>query len=504
MSYLFNEEKDSITNRICNINNIDHEKLDVSNFFIDKDMDIVDRFIDKIKELKDHRFLIVGDYDCDGICATTIMSRLLNYLNIENNYYIPSRSKQGYGLNNEIVDNAYNNGFKVILCVDNGVSAVDELKKAHELGIYTLIIDHHEYEKIPDVDGFIHPFLFDEKYNNMCASGLCALISSYIYDDELSVVYGGLATMADMVSVFDYNRYLIKKMMDILNNNVIAPINYLSGSNNITYESLIFNVIPKINGVSRMDDMMNVNYVVKYLLNNDDSCLKYLKQIEDINILRKNITNEMYSLSTRIIDESKDVIVVKSERFKEGICGIVANRLMHELNKPVIVFSVVDNELRGSGRSINDTNLYDYLNEISELFESFGGHAQAVGLSIKQDRYDQFMEYIETHPFDYQTKDKDVLLIDIDEADEKLLNEIEDLKPFGVDFKEPLLGIKDVRYSKKYIISNRFPKYVLNDKLQAISFNQSHLDVEFDTMIGRLQKDAYNARKLSFIIEDLI
>ena len=502
--YIFNEENDSITNRICNINNVEIEQLDVSNFYIDKDLDIVKNFIDKILQYKEHRFFIAGDYDCDGICATTIMSRLLNHLNIENNYYIPSRSKQGYGLNDEIVFNAYNNGFKVLLCVDNGVNACEQLKLAHELGLYTLIIDHHEYQNVPDVDGFIHPALFEDKYKNMCASGLCALITSYIYDDDLSIVYGGLASIGDMVSVFNYNRYLIKKMMEILNDKIILPIKYLNGSNNYTYESLVYNVIPKINGVSRLDEIMNVNYVVKYLMNNDDSCQKYLKQIEDINTLRKSLTNEMYGLALRIMDSSKDMIVIKSEQFKEGICGIVANRLMHEYHKPVIVFSIVEGQLRGSGRSMNDTNLYDYLIETTDLFDSFGGHAQAVGLSLNIDNYDSLLKYIDDHPFVYPNTMENVLVFNQNDLDENVLKEIDSLKPFGVDFKEPLLAIKDVQYDKKYIISNRFPKYILNDKLQAISFNNAHLNMPFNSFIGRLQKDSYNANKLSFIIEDLI
>ena len=504
MNYLFNEDIGSITDRICNINGIDKDRLDVSGFSVDKDIDIVNDFIEIINRFKEFRFLIVGDYDCDGICSTTIMSRLLNHLNIENNYYIPSRSKQGYGLNSDIVNNAYNNGFKVLLCVDNGVNAEDELKLAHDLGLYTLIIDHHEYQDIPDVDGFIHPFLFDDKYKNMCASGLCALISSYIYDDDLSIVYGGLASMADMVSAFDYNRYLIKKMMEILNSKIVLPIKYLNGNDNITYESLTYNVIPKINGVSRVEDIMNVNYVVRYLMNNDESCQKYLKNIEDINVLRKNLTNEMYSLAIRVMDETKDVIIVKSEEFKEGICGIVANRIMHEYNKPTIVFSVLDNQLKGSGRSMNESNLYDYLKDISDRFDAYGGHAQAVGLTMSEDRYDELLKYVDEHPFIYQSKDKDVLLFRQDELNEELLNEIESLKPFGVDFKEPLLGIKDVDYMKKFIIAKKYPKFILNNNLQAISFNTNYVNVEFNTMIGRLQKDAYYKNKLSFIIEDLV
>ena len=282
MKYVFYENGISLKDTICQINGVELSSLDVSDFKVD-DLKILNDFKDHLLSLKDKRFFIVGDYDCDGICATAIMKRLFDDLKIASNYYIPSRAKEGYGLNMRIVDTAADHGFDVLLCVDNGIIANEQLRHARERGLHTLVIDHHEYRDDPDCDAFLHPNLFDEKYADMCAAGLCALLSSSIREDDLTLVYGGLATLADMVQVLGYNRYLLNTMLSSLKSKDIYPISYLMKSKDYDYETLSFEVIPKINAVSRMDDSLNVNYVVRYLLSERRDCAMYLPKIEEIN-----------------------------------------------------------------------------------------------------------------------------------------------------------------------------------------------------------------------------
>ena len=363
MSYRIDTDTLPVKQRICNINNIDEKILDVSNFKADYDLEILSEFREQLLSDKDKRFFIVGDYDCDGICATVIIKKLFEDLGIESNYYIPSRSKQGYGLNNEIVKTAYDNGFKALICVDNGVVAYQQMEYARSLGLKTYVIDHHEYEKQIDVDGFLHPDLFPAEYSDMCAAGLSCLLSNSFREDDLTSVYGGLATLADMVSVLGYNRYLLKQMIEILNTKQILPIMYLLAGNEISYDSLSYNVIPKINAVSRLEEMMNVNYVVRYLLDNSPECMKYLNKIEEINRTRKDLTVQMSALAERLCDGSESIIIVRSEVFKEGLCGLIANRLLGIYGKPVIILAQKDGELKGSGRAPAGFDLFGYLSE---------------------------------------------------------------------------------------------------------------------------------------------
>ncbi len=505
MIYNFEESYDeSIAERICRINDVDPRELCIDDFTPDMNMDLLVKFREKILSLKDARFFIVGDYDCDGICGLAIIKKLLDDLGIRNNYYIPSRSKEGYGLNMNIVKTAIDNGFDVLLTIDNGIVANDELRYAKENGLTTLVIDHHEYLDEPDCDMYLHPDLFAEEYHDMCAGGLACLLSISFRDDSLSKVYGGLATLADMVSVLRYNRYLLKEMMRILDSEDIHTIRLLLGNNELSYDSLSFNVIPKINAVSRLDAYGNVNHVVRYLLSDRQKCLPYLKNIETINRKRQELTRKNYELALNMIDDSAKVIVVRSPEFIEGICGLIANKLMNAYHKPAIVLSEADGKLKGSGRSPNGCNLYEYLYGTKDLFETFGGHAQALGLSLDEKNYDGLISFIEENELMYQEVAKDVVLLRDEDLDFRTYEDIEGLRPFGTGFPEPLIGVAHCAGMKKMVMAKKYPKFFLNNICSAISFNTAYLDKEFDTMIGHLKKDNYYRDKLSLFIEELI
>ena len=503
MNYLINEDNLSITDRILKINDISKDKLDVSSFFIDEDIEIVNRFKEGLLENKDKKFLIVGDYDCDGICATTIIKRLLDKLEIKANFYIPSRTLEGYGLNNKIVETAIQNNFDCLFMVDNGVACIEQLNLCKQSGIKTFIIDHHEYEGDIPCDYFLHPNLFNDKYSDMCAGGLCGLFSSYFFDDEYSLVLGGLATLADMVSVLNYNRYLLKKMLEILRKGEIYQINYLMGKNNYSYDNLSYNVIPKINAVSRLDEYLNVNHVVEYLLADKNTCANYYSKIDNINSMRKDYSSKMVQEAMSNINLSENIIITSSKDYKEGLCGLVANKLLGSFNKSVIVLALVNGEYRGSGRSIAGVDLYSYLKDL-DIFSTFGGHAQAVGMSFAEDKLSILKEYINNHPLKVVEESRDILKVNIEDLTFDTLNELEELKPFGTKFDEPMFILEDVKYIKKYVIAYKYPKFVLNDLVEAISFNSNFLNVPFKDMIGKLQIDGYHPNKLSFKIEDLI
>lgn len=504
MNYIFHDEDLSLTEKICRINGISEDDLDIGIFDHFNEPDVLRTFKEKLLSYADKRFFIVGDYDCDGICSTAIMKKLFDDIGIASNYYIPSRRKEGYGLNRRIVDTAAQHGFEVLLCVDNGIIASEELNYARSLGLVTMVIDHHEYDEEPSCDHYLHPDLFTAEYSDMCASGLCALLSTDIREDKLTLVYGGLATLADMVKVTGYNRHLLKRMMAIFHEETIYPIDYLLKKREFDYETLSFDVIPKINAVSRMEESLNVNYVVRYLLSDASGCMAFLPKIEEINASRKQLTKEMAAMAGRLCDDKEKMIVVSSEAFKEGLCGLVANRLMYEKEKPVIIFSEGEGMLKGSGRAPKGFDLHGYLYEARDLFAAFGGHAQAVGLTLEKDRLDDLLNYIHTHDFVSLPIEKDVLCINQEDISMEVIETLESLKPFGQGFEEPMFCLEDPEYSKKFMIKGLYPKFVLRPDLEAISFNAEDGRKAFSRMIGHIRKDQYRNGHLSFIIEDLI
>ena len=501
MEYNFHSQ--NILDYIYSINNINKSDLDTSRFIsLEKDNKYILSFKEKILSLKDCHFLIVGDYDCDGICATTIIKRLFDYLGIESSYYIPSRIDEGYGISEKIISIANKHHYDAIITVDNGVVASEPIAYGEKLGIKVLVLDHHEYLKEPDCFGFLHPELLDKDYKCLSAGGLAYLLSTYFYDDELSLVLGGLSILGDMVGVLNYNRYLLKEMMNILNTKDIYQLSLLNGSNKFDYDSLSFNCIPKINAVSRMG--YNANLLVKYMLSNYDECKNMLNSINSINDFRKSETNRETDLALSMFNKDDKVALIVSSEFKEGICGLIANKICLSYETPCIIFSKKDGVLKGSGRSPKNVNIFDYLSNTKDLFDTFGGHGQACGLSMSEDKLDELIEYINNNDLDYQDNAKDVLDVEIEDVNVELLNQIESLQPFGVDLKEPLIRIKDFKYKSKFLIKNKYPKFSINNNLSAISFNEANAYKQFNDLIAYVKRDSYHSACVSLLIEDLL
>ena len=491
----------NILDNIYLINNIQKSDLEIDRFDnIDYHQSLLD-FKDKLLSIKDKQVLIVGDYDCDGICATTITKRLLEHLGINNSYYIPSRIDEGYGLSEKIVSIAHKHHYDVIITVDNGVSATSSISLANSLGIKVMIIDHHEYVDIPDCYGFIHPNLLDKDFNKLSAGALCYLLSTLFYEDDYSLVLGGLSILSDMVGVLNYNRYLLKKMMNILNTSDMYQIKLLNGAS-IDYDSLSFNAIPKINAVSRMG--YNANILVKYFLSDKDECIKLLDSINKINDYRKNETKTECDLALSMLNRKDKLALIVSSEFKEGICGLIANRISLNYDVPCIVFSKKDGLLKGSGRSRENFNIYEYLLDTKDLFTSFGGHGQACGVCIEESKLDDLKAYVDTHKLNMLDYHKDVISVDQTDIDFDLFNKIDSLKPFGIDFKEPLIHIKDFEYKSKFLIKNKYPKFTVDNKLSAISFNEYDSYRQFSDLYAYIRKDDYHAGAVSLLIEDLL
>lgn len=497
MKYNFIETND-LLNSILELNNLKISDLNKQyDFSIDDEVFL--NFKDKLLKDKEKKFLIVGDYDCDGICATTIIKRLLNYLNINSNHYIPSRIKEGYGLNNEIVLKAIENNFDCLIMVDNGIVAYDQIKMAIDHGINVYIIDHHEYETLPEAKAIIHSNIVTDKFKDLSAGGLSFVLSRLFYEDDLSLVLGGLSTISDMMSVIGFNRFLINEMLNKINS--IEQMVLLNDSKKVEYRDLSFNIIPKINAVSRMEPEGNPNYLVKYF--NDLAFAKeYIKTLNYLNEQRKSSTKYMANMANSLINLSDDIVLIYSEVFKEGLCGLIGNRILHEINKPIIVLAKTDNgDYKGSGRAPEGVNLYELVKSFSG-FKAFGGHEGAIGLSLEEDKLAEFKEYLNSIKINNESV-TDVYKLNADDLNFDTLNILNSLKPFGLGLKEPLIAFDNFDY-KKIVISSRFPKYLIRNDLSAISFNERYISVTPNTFIGHLNVDSYRKNCLSFLIEEII
>jgi len=505
MEYNFIDNNLDFKSKILDFNNCKKEDLDVSNFKIDKNIKLINEFKEKLLENKDKKFLIVGDYDCDGVHATTIIKILFNHIKIEHKFYIPSRIKDGYGLNENIVNNAHNSKFDVIICLDNGIVCNKEIELAYSLGLKVFIIDHHEYSSLPKAEAIIHSNLLPDDYKDSCTAGLCYLLLSYFKEDDYALTLAGIATLADMVKVFGYNRYLLKKMIELINTNDFYQIkSLLSKKEDIDYDEISYNYIPKLNSLSRMEPKTNINVFVEYLLSSKEVCLKTISSINEVNLERKNLSNKYLEMCKTSTEDLGSINLVILENVLEGLCGIVANRLLNDFNKTTIVLAKTQDEYRGSGRSSEDVNLYDYLNVKKDIFNTFGGHGQAIGLTLDDKGLNDLKKYIKSNPITSNELLKDVIVLNEEDINIDMINILESLKPFGIGFKEPTFVIKDLNIISKNIIKGLYPKYFFNNpNLTAISFNSKFIDSKPKFIIGKLKKDNFKPNNVSFSIEDM-
>lgn len=493
------------------IETILHDQSSLDNLSLDFLNPILLR-LQKAKEAKE-KILICGDYDCDGICATTIMYDALTKYGIECGYYIPNRFKEGYGLHISTVENARQKGYTLIVTVDNGVKATQALTLAKNYGIEIIITDHHNYEKNEIIaDYFLHPNLLDKQFSNMCGAGLAFLISyTLIGLQEKHIILAGIATIGDVVPVLNLNRIIIKKCIELLNSGKYFAIQCLSNDRNVWDETKIaFQIVPKLNSIGRLADCANANTIVRFLLSEDANVIQNVViQINALNNKRKELSATMEQLALQKIKHEDDFLVVYDETFHEGINGIVASKILAQFQKPVMVLSKSDGILKGSIRS-NSVDLTHYFDSINDELLSYGGHKEAAGIGFEENKLALIIDYVNK-----KIKDEDkeitlcVLPLTVKEISIASIQSLDCLKPFGSKFSLPLFMVEDTDLKLQQMSHGKHLKYEGNS-ISYLYFNEGRRyneDCKKDgfTFIGSLNINHFrNQSSVNMIVERII
>ena len=347
--------------------------------------------------VKKRKMIVCGDYDADGIIATTIMVQTLRKLGADVGYYIPNRFTEGYGLNVATVEKALDKGYSFFICVDNGVSAHAALKLLNEHSAISLILDHHQIEQEVDCTHLIHPDMLDGFDQNMCGSGLSFQLSHHLIGfDAYLCSLAAIATIADVMPLWGFNRACVMAGIELINQNAYETLKPLFNKTGLINEQdIAFQLVPKINAFGRLADQVNVNQLVEYLsLEHPYTIQTFAKEMLRINDRRKEINQTMYIEALSLIDEA-DVQVLSSPQFHEGIVGITAGRLASELRKPVFVLNEHQGRLKGSARSYGGIDLRSLIEPAAHLLLRYGGHAAAAGLTIKKAHFAEFKQVFE-------------------------------------------------------------------------------------------------------------
>lgn len=472
--------------------------------FLINDMDIAVERIRKAIETQE-KVIIYGDYDVDGITSITVLKSFLKDVGLDVDYYIPNRLEEGYGLNKNAIDEIAKNKYTVMITVDCGISAIEEVNYANSLGIEVIVTDHHEPgEELPKALAVIDNKRKDSKYpfRELAGVGVAFKVSQALaqsmnvkeeeYLKYLDIVCVG--TISDIVPLISENRVITKlgiKLLKQTRNTGLKAIINSSGYSQINSTTISFGVAPRINACGRMG---KAEQALKLLLSKDIyEVNKLTQELNNYNRERQEIEKEIFeSVLNKIEQNNLDknrTIVVGGEGWHHGVIGIVSSKITEKYFKPSILLSFEeDGTGKGSGRSIPGFDLHEALMKCENCLEKFGGHSMAVGLTLKKDKFEQFYEEFEKVAKENKTENIVPIInvdakIELNEIDKTVVEDLKQLEPFGEANKMPVFALKNIRIdSIRALSEGKHLKLTLRDNNQiinAIGFNIGELANEY-------------------------
>lgn len=459
------------------------------------------------------RLIICGDYDCDGVSATSIAYLLAKKLGKDVGYYIPNRLTEGYGVKSHTIQMASDKGYTDVLIIDNGVKSHVEVELAQSLGMRVGIIDHHLISDEIKADAFLHPDLLSVYGYSMCAAGLVYALSEYMgLDDEYMLSLAALATVGDVMPLWGKNREIVRRGVAAIERNQFLQFDLLVKRSRFTTYSaklLAFQIVPKVNSVGRLADRANVNTAVAYFVgDNKASINSYALQMLALNDERKSLGKSYFKDAMKLVDGEAMNIVV-SDGFHEGLLGIVANQMLVETQKPSLVLRRYDDVIKGSARS-NSVSLSGVFNQLNpDYFIAFGGHDFAFGVSIKPECFEDFKNDVQKLVSISPVIEKTSHIINLNPnlVNAESLDNLRSFEPFGTDFELPLLKMVLPKGYRVSPINGHGYKFVFGEFPinEAVFFNTTYsLESmnQLESLVGSI--DLGSKYRVSFFVEDII
>ena len=508
--------------------------------FLMNDMDVaVDRLNDAMG--RKERIMVYGDYDVDGCTAVALVYKFLQqfYSNIE--YYIPDRYEEGYGISKKGLDYAAEQGVKLIIVLDCGIKAIDEINYAQELGIDFIICDHHvPDEELPPAVAILNPKREDSTYpfKHLCGCGVgFKFMQAFAKNNGIPfsrliplLDFCAVSIAADIVSMTGENRILAFHGLKQLNQNpsvglkAIIEICGLTGRE-LTMSDIVFKIGPRINASGRMQSGIEA---VDLLVEKDfNRALAMATHINEYNEQRKDVDKQMTEEANQIIEKLEsqkhhNSIVLYDENWKKGVVGIVASRMTELYFRPTVVLTRSGDLATGSARSVAGYDIYDAVKSCRDILENFGGHTYAVGLSLKIENIPEFrrrfQEYVNEHILPEQTEATlDIEeVVDFKDINKKLHNDLKKFAPHGPDNPKPLFctrAVYDYGTSKVVGRQQEHIKLELVDSkssnvMNGIAFGQSQAaryiksKRSFD-IVYTIEENIYKRSEVQLQIEDI-
>lgn len=508
-------------------------RKDFYNPFLLNDMEIAVERILKAIEQKE-KVLIYGDYDADGITSITVLKKFLEERGLTADYYIPNRLEEGYGLNKNAIEKIAKQKYSLMITVDCGISAIEEIKLANNLGIETIITDHHEtVETLPEAMAVVDP---KRKYNTYPFRDLAGVGVVYKLIQALSIRLDldekeflkyldivCIGTISDIVPLVDENRVIAKLGLKLIERTKNKGLKKLIDSCNYTSidaNMISFGVAPRINACGRMG--FQEEAIRLFLSNDEDEVTKITKKLNEYNKERQDTEKKIFEEAISKIQEEKmqenSCIILGGENWHHGVIGIVSSKITDMYFKPSLLICFEGDMGKGSGRSIPGFDLHHALMETGNYLERFGGHSMAVGLSVKKEKFEEFKKKFEELAKESNIQDiLPILYIDeeitIKEMTLELMQELKQLEPFGEKNKEPLFMLRNVKIdSIRTLSEGKHMKLTLKEGIyltECIGFNLGHLAEDYRIgdkvdVVGNLAENHYqNLTKVQMILQDI-
>ena len=448
------------------------------------------------------QILIYGDYDADGMTSASILKETLEELGAECQVYLPNRFTDGYGPNQSVYKYFIEQqAVSLIVTVDNGVAGHEAIAFAQEAGVDVIVTDHHSLpDQLPDAYAIIHPehpagnYPFKDLAGCGVAFKLATALLEQVQPDLLDLV--AIGTIADMVSLTDENRIMVQYGLSLLKQSErigLQEMMRLAGleAGQVNEETVGFQLAPRLNALGRLDDP---NPAIELLTGFDEEEVAAIAaMIDEKNTERKDVVQAIYEEAKNLVQADKPVQILAAKGWNPGVLGIVAGRLLEELQQPVIVLSIQDGLAKGSARSVEAVDIFQALNDHRELFVAFGGHSGAAGMTLQVENLealsDVLVAFIQDNQLDLTQKPSLVLDEELDLANLSLetVKSLEKLAPFGMDFAKPIFYLRDFQVESVRTMGQdnaHLKLRLLKDgvNVDLVAFGQGHLAQEFSQL----------------------
>lgn len=469
----------------------------------------VEILLEKLEEQKKIR--IIGDYDIDGVNATVILYKGLRHCHGNVDYEIPHRIRDGYGINIQLIQDAYEDGVDTIITCDNGIAAVDQVEYAKSLGMTVIITDHHEpMEEKPKADAIVNPKQQEctYPYKQLCGAAIAYKVIVCLYEavgiskreSDMFIEYAAIATIGDVMDLTGENRIIVKEGLQMLSKTTnlglkaLIEANGLKGSDISSYH-IGFVLGPCINAGGRLD---TAERAARLLLTESESeALQIAEELKLLNDERKSMTLEGLERAVEEIEtgglKNDKVFIVYLPDCHESLAGIIAGRIRERYHKPTFVLTDGEESVKGSGRSIEAYQMFDEMMKCRELFLKFGGHPMAAGLSILKENVPNLRERLnaltDLTEEDFIPKVTIDIPMPISYISEALIDELAYLEPFGKGNPKPLFAEKNLNILSARILGknkNVIKLQILNStgiSMDAMYFGDT--DVFQEYLIGK-------------------